>query len=124
MSICPYLMQDSGVKSRNLGCQAKKAGELVFCWNLFASSGVGYKNLCPRVWRICLEANKRAIHISLSLSRHDWYYELPDIKVEKPKSDVRLIDGQMVEDVVPVLATFQLAGPMEIWIYDAKDMGL
>ncbi|XP_073307032.1 protein TUNICAMYCIN INDUCED 1-like [Primulina huaijiensis] len=53
------------------------------------------------------------------------YVDLPIFQMEdpsKPRYENRLVEGRRLDDQMPVLAPFQLAGPMELWIQDAKDM--
>ncbi|XP_073314168.1 protein TUNICAMYCIN INDUCED 1 [Primulina huaijiensis] len=53
------------------------------------------------------------------------YVDLPIFQMEDPRKpgyENRLVDRRRLDDQMPVLAPFQLAGPMELWIQDAKDM--
>lgn len=54
------------------------------------------------------------------------YVDLPIFQMEdpsKPGYENGLVDRRRLDDdQMPVLAPFQLAGPMELWIQDAKDM--
>lgn len=56
---------------------------------------------------------------------HRWeYVDLPIFRTAhvKPGEENGLVETKQVDDNLPVLAPFQLAGPMELWIQDAKDM--
>ncbi|GMN52452.1 hypothetical protein TIFTF001_021603 [Ficus carica] len=51
------------------------------------------------------------------------YADLPIFRMEKPADDTGIVERSRLESgLPPVLAPFQLAGPMELWIQDAKDM--
>ncbi|KDO67937.1 hypothetical protein CISIN_1g019224mg [Citrus sinensis] len=50
------------------------------------------------------------------------YVDLPIFRVEEPGGQNWLVEKRKLDDGLPVLAPFQLAGPMELWIQDAKDM--
>ncbi|XP_051144272.1 uncharacterized protein LOC127260553 [Andrographis paniculata] len=53
------------------------------------------------------------------------YVDLPIFQAEDPIKQSNkngLVESKQVDDQMPVLAPFQLAGPMELWIQDAKDM--
>ncbi|GAB4838381.1 Protein TUNICAMYCIN INDUCED 1 [Ancistrocladus abbreviatus] len=73
-----------------------------------------------------VEIDDKVLPFKLLEDVNRWeYVDLPIFRIEEPKSSENgLIDRRMLENVVPVLAPFQLAGPMEIWIQDAKDMRL
>ncbi|KAL3843818.1 hypothetical protein ACJIZ3_001221 [Penstemon smallii] len=49
-------------------------------------------------------------------------WEYVDLPLFRPGEENGLVDKQQLDDSLPVLAPFQLAGPMELWIQDAKDM--
>ncbi|KAK6121004.1 hypothetical protein DH2020_045251 [Rehmannia glutinosa] len=53
------------------------------------------------------------------------YVDLPIFQMEhsvKQGQKNGLVDRKQLDDQMPVLAPFQLAGPMELWIQDAQDM--
>jgi hypothetical protein len=50
------------------------------------------------------------------------YVDLPIFRVDESRDKNGLVKPENKDDGLPVLAPFQLAGPMEIWIQDAKDM--
>lgn len=54
------------------------------------------------------------------------YVDLPIFRVEEPgrppSGKNLLVESRKSDPGLPVLAPFQLAGPMELWIQDAKDM--
>lgn len=53
------------------------------------------------------------------------YVDLPIFQMEDPNKlgfENGLVDRRRLDEQMPVLAPFQLAGPMELWIQDAKDM--
>ncbi|KAH7867436.1 hypothetical protein Vadar_033366 [Vaccinium darrowii] len=55
------------------------------------------------------------------------YVDLPIFREEglvRSGDENGLVERQRTESGLPVLAPFQLAGPMELWIQDAKDMRL
>ena len=52
-------------------------------------------------------------------------WDYVDLPIFRPVVDENgLIESRKSDHVLPVLAPFQLAGPMELWIQDAKDMRL
>ncbi|CAK9145014.1 unnamed protein product [Ilex paraguariensis] len=75
-----------------------------------------------------VEVDNRVLPFKLLEDVNRWeFVDLPIFQVEDPKrSGVGngLIGRQKLDDGLPVLAPFQLAGPMELWIQDAKDMRL
>lgn len=56
------------------------------------------------------------------------YVDLPIFRVVKgevnPDHENALVERRNLDDGLPELAPFQLAGPMELWIQDAKDVRL
>ncbi|KAL1557862.1 Protein TUNICAMYCIN INDUCED 1 [Salvia divinorum] len=53
------------------------------------------------------------------------YVDLPIFQTAhsvRPGEETGLVETKKFDDTMPVLAPFQLAGPMELWIQDAKDM--
>ncbi|KAL8553468.1 hypothetical protein ACS0TY_001962 [Phlomoides rotata] len=48
------------------------------------------------------------------------YVDLPIFQMEHHENG--LVEKKQFDDTMPVLAPFQLAGPMELWIQDGKDM--
>ncbi|CAH8363341.1 unnamed protein product [Eruca vesicaria subsp. sativa] len=80
-----------------------------------------------------LEIDKKVLPIKLLEDVNRWeYVDLPIFQVEQPNGGVDenglvpMSDEKKKKsgDVSPVLAPFQLAGPMELWIQDANDMRL
>ncbi|KAL0863053.1 hypothetical protein Bca101_042171 [Brassica carinata] len=79
-----------------------------------------------------LEIDNKVLPIKLLEDVNRWeYVDLPIFQVERP--DGAVDENGLVPvrnkkkksgDVSPVLAPFQLAGPMELWIQDANDMRL
>ncbi|OMO75329.1 hypothetical protein CCACVL1_16219 [Corchorus capsularis] len=74
-----------------------------------------------------LEIDKKVIPFRLLEDVNRWeYVDLPIFRVEepaKPGIENGLVEHKSNSDNgLPVLAPFQLAGPMELWIQDAKDM--
>ncbi|KAL9251145.1 TUNICAMYCIN INDUCED 1-like protein [Drosera capensis] len=74
-----------------------------------------------------IEIDDKVLPFKLLEDVNRWeYVDLPIFRVEDPVRDGvenGLVERRRVqEDVVPVLAPFQLAGPMEIWIQDGQDM--
>ncbi|OMO92144.1 hypothetical protein COLO4_17837 [Corchorus olitorius] len=74
-----------------------------------------------------LEIDKKVIPFRLLEDVNRWeYVDLPIFRVEepaKPGIENGLVEHKSRSDNgLPVLAPFQLAGPMELWIQDAKDM--
>ncbi|KAK6945897.1 hypothetical protein RJ641_013441, partial [Dillenia turbinata] len=74
-----------------------------------------------------VEIDNKVFPFKLLEDVNKWeYVDLPLFRMESPvvggeeKGLVERREG--VDDALPVLAPFQLAGPMEIWIQDAKDM--
>ncbi|KAI9091651.1 hypothetical protein K1719_028094 [Acacia pycnantha] len=53
------------------------------------------------------------------------YVDLPIFRVDEPVragKEKGLVEKRSSDNELPVLALFQLAGPMELWLQDAKDM--
>ncbi|XVE67383.1 hypothetical protein DITRI_Ditri08aG0155900 [Diplodiscus trichospermus] len=74
-----------------------------------------------------IEMDKKVIPFKLLEDVNRWeYVDLPIFRVEEPASPGDkngLVEQKRIPDNgLPVLAPFQLAGPMELWIQDAKDM--
>ncbi|KAL2460355.1 hypothetical protein Adt_43775 [Abeliophyllum distichum] len=68
-----------------------------------------------------VEIDNKVLPFKLLEDVNRWeYVDLPIFRVED--SGNGLMERQRLEDPMPVLAPFQLAGPMELWIQDAKDM--
>lgn len=76
-----------------------------------------------------VEIDNKVLPVKLLEDVKRWeYVDLPIFRVEKPVKpgeENGLIERKMMEENMgPVLAPFQLAGPMELWIQDAKHMRL
>lgn len=74
-----------------------------------------------------IEVDNQVLPFKLLEDVNKWeYVDLPIFRVEdQVKADEKaLIESRKMDVLTPVLAPFQLAGPMEIWIQDAKDMRL
>lgn len=74
-----------------------------------------------------VEIDKKVLPLKLIEDVKRWeYVDLPIFRVVKGdvKHDVdnALVERRGLDDGLPVLAPFQLAGPMELWIHDAKDV--
>ncbi|XP_054777459.1 protein TUNICAMYCIN INDUCED 1 [Prosopis cineraria] len=73
-----------------------------------------------------LEIDQKVIPFKLLEDVNRWdYVDLPIFRVEEPiqpGEEKGLVEKRSSGDRLPVLAPFQLAGPMELWIQDAKDM--
>ncbi|KAJ8572474.1 hypothetical protein K7X08_008985 [Anisodus acutangulus] len=69
-----------------------------------------------------VEIDKKVIPLKLLEDVHKWeFVDLPIFRVERSEEN-GLVEKERLENQVPVLAPFTLAGPMELWIQDAKDM--
>ncbi|OIT27708.1 PREDICTED: uncharacterized protein LOC109213585 [Nicotiana attenuata] len=69
-----------------------------------------------------VEIDKKVIPLKLLEDVHRWeFVDLPIFRVERGEEN-GLVERRRLENQVPVLAPFTLAGPMELWIQDAKDM--
>lgn len=79
-------------------------------------------------YELDIEIDNKVLPFKLLEDVHRWdYVDLPIFQVEDPVKDGeenQLVDKQKFDKALPVLAPFQLAGPMELWIQDAKDMRL
>lgn len=73
-----------------------------------------------------VEIDDKVLPFKLLEDVNKWdYVDLPIFRVEdsvNPKEKSGLVEKRQMDQQVPVLAPFQLAGPMELWIQDAKDM--
>ncbi|KAH7575498.1 hypothetical protein JRO89_XS02G0123700 [Xanthoceras sorbifolium] len=71
-----------------------------------------------------VEIDKKVLPFRLLEDVNRWdYVDLPLFRVENSVgSENGLVEKQKVDKGLPILAPFQLAGPMELWIQDAKDM--
>ncbi|PPS08054.1 hypothetical protein GOBAR_AA12599 [Gossypium barbadense] len=74
-----------------------------------------------------IEIDNKVIPFKLLEDVNRWeYVDLPIFRVEEPARpgvENGLVEHKRISDNgLPVLAPFQLAGPMELWIQDAKDM--
>ncbi|KAM7474794.1 hypothetical protein LguiB_022037 [Lonicera macranthoides] len=73
-----------------------------------------------------VEIDNKVIPFKLLEDVNRWeYVDLPIFRVDdtlKSGEENGLLERRSSNDGFPVLAPFQLAGPMEIWIQDAKDM--
>ncbi|XP_071691662.1 protein TUNICAMYCIN INDUCED 1-like [Rutidosis leptorrhynchoides] len=76
-----------------------------------------------------VEIDDKVLPFKLLEDVHKWeYVDLPIFQMEDRASDAGddngLVEKKASGETLPVLAPFQLAGPMELWIQDAKDMRL
>ncbi|KAK4424286.1 hypothetical protein Salat_1622000 [Sesamum alatum] len=73
-----------------------------------------------------VEIDNKVLPFKLLEDVNRWeYVDLPIFQMEppaKPGEENGLVERKNLDDQMPVLAPFQLAGPMELWIQDAKDM--
>ncbi|KAL5561110.1 hypothetical protein UlMin_030857 [Ulmus minor] len=74
-----------------------------------------------------VEVDKKILPVKLMEDVNKWdYVDLPIFRVEepiRPGDENGIVEKRKLESgLPPVLAPFQLAGPMELWIQDAKDM--
>lgn len=70
-----------------------------------------------------IEIDDKVLPFKLLEDVNRWeYVDLPIFRVEDNVNG--LVDNKGLREKLPVLAPFQLAGPMELWIQDAKDMRL
>ncbi|KAL0365255.1 UNVERIFIED_CONTAM: hypothetical protein Sangu_0623100 [Sesamum angustifolium] len=73
-----------------------------------------------------VEIDNKVLPFKLLEDVNRWeYVELPIFQMEHPvKSGEEngLLEKRQLDDQMPALAPFQLSGPMELWIQDAKDM--
>ncbi|KAL3515422.1 hypothetical protein ACH5RR_022324 [Cinchona calisaya] len=69
-----------------------------------------------------IEIDNKVVPFKLLEDVNKWeYVDLPIFRADRAVKN-GLLERQKLDDQLPVLAPFQLAGPMEIWIQDAKDM--
>uniref|UniRef100_A0A5B7B7C6 Tunicamycin induced 1 n=1 Tax=Davidia involucrata TaxID=16924 RepID=A0A5B7B7C6_DAVIN len=75
-----------------------------------------------------VEIDNKVLPVKLLEDVSRWeYVDLPIFRVEdsvRSGEENGLVERRKLENGLPVLAPFQLAGPMELWIQDAKDMRL
>ncbi|KAJ7968363.1 Tunicamycin induced 1 [Quillaja saponaria] len=73
-----------------------------------------------------VEIDNKVLPFKLLEDVNRWeYVDLPIFRVEEPgtpREENGLVKKRDSANGLPVLAPFQLAGPMELWIQDAKDM--
>ncbi|KAL0422482.1 UNVERIFIED_CONTAM: hypothetical protein Slati_3271100 [Sesamum latifolium] len=73
-----------------------------------------------------VEIDNKVLPFKLLEDVNRWeYVDLPIFQMEypvRPGEENGLLEKRQFDDQMPVLAPFQLAGPMELWIQDAKDM--
>lgn len=73
-----------------------------------------------------VEVDNKVFPFKLLEDVNRWeFVDLPIFRVEdpiRPGDENGLVEQKKDDNGSPVLAPFQLAGPMEIWIQDAKDM--
>lgn len=66
-----------------------------------------------------VEIDNKVVPLKLLEDVNRWeYVDLPVFRMDNSENGVLKAD----DDQIPVLAPFQLSGPMELWIQDAKDM--
>ncbi|KAK4799010.1 hypothetical protein SAY86_024375 [Trapa natans] len=79
-------------------------------------------------YELDIEINNKVLPFKLLEDVHRWeYVDLPIFRMDDSVlygEENQLIEKQKFDKALPVLAPFQLAGPMELWIQDAKDMRL
>ncbi|KAA8536324.1 hypothetical protein F0562_028802 [Nyssa sinensis] len=75
-----------------------------------------------------VEIDNKVLPVKLLEDVSRWeYVDLPIFRVEdsmRSGEENGLVERRKLDNGLPVLAPFQLAGPMELWIRDAKDMRL
>ncbi|KAH6813486.1 tunicamycin induced protein [Perilla frutescens var. frutescens] len=70
-----------------------------------------------------VEIDNKVMPFKLLEDVNSWeFVDLPIFQTVKPGEENGLVEAKQFDDKMPVLAPFQLAGPMELWIQDAKDM--
>ncbi|KAK2659401.1 hypothetical protein Ddye_005934 [Dipteronia dyeriana] len=71
-----------------------------------------------------VEVDKKVLPFRLMEDVNRWeYVDLPLFRDDQSLGGEKgLVEKRKADDGLPVLAPFQLAGPMELWIQDAKDM--
>lgn len=77
-------------------------------------------------YELDLEIDNKVLPFKLLEDVHRWdYVDLPIFQMEdsiRAGEENQLVEKRKIDQALPVLAPFQLAGPMELWIQDAKDM--
>lgn len=69
-----------------------------------------------------VEIDNKVVPLKLLEDVKRWeFVDLPIFRVERGEEN-GLVERRTLENQLPVLAPFTLAGPMELWIQDAKDM--
>ncbi|XP_060168017.1 protein TUNICAMYCIN INDUCED 1 [Lycium barbarum] len=69
-----------------------------------------------------VEIDNKIIPLKLLEDVNRWeFVDLPIFRVQQGEEN-GLVERRRLENELPVLAPFTLAGPMELWIQDAKDM--
>ncbi|XP_059647931.1 protein TUNICAMYCIN INDUCED 1-like [Cornus florida] len=72
-----------------------------------------------------VQFDNKVLPVKLLEDVNRWeFVDLPIFRVEDSSKENALVEKHKLEKGLPVLAPFQLAGPMELWIQDAKDMRL
>ncbi|CAH9079763.1 unnamed protein product [Cuscuta europaea] len=72
-----------------------------------------------------VEIDDKVLPLKLLEDVNRWeYVELPIFRVQNPAEENGLVEKNKLERETPVLAPFTLAGPMELWVQDAKNMRL
>ncbi|PSS19279.1 hypothetical protein CEY00_Acc11324 [Actinidia chinensis var. chinensis] len=106
---------------KGLGCQAE---DFKISWFDLRDALVGQSV----VYEFDVEIGNKVVPLKLLEDVNRWeYVDLPIFRkkdVLKSDEENGLVERRKMESVLPVLAPFQLAGPMELWIQDAKDMRL
>lgn len=70
-----------------------------------------------------VEIDKKVLPLKLMEDVKRWeYVDLPIFRVVKDEVENALVEKRRLDEGLPELAPFQLAGPMELWIQDAKDV--
>ncbi|KAG8368573.1 hypothetical protein BUALT_Bualt15G0059600 [Buddleja alternifolia] len=73
-----------------------------------------------------VEIDNKVMPFKLLEDVNRWeYVDLPIFRMEhpvRPGEENGVLERRQLDDQMPVLAPFQLAGPMELWIQDANDM--
>ncbi|GAV65122.1 hypothetical protein CFOL_v3_08637, partial [Cephalotus follicularis] len=70
-----------------------------------------------------VEIDNKVLPLKLLEDVNRWeYVDLPIFRMARPGEENGLVEKPKLDNGLPVLAPFQLAGPMELWIQDAKDM--
>ncbi|KAK1359151.1 Tunicamycin induced protein [Heracleum sosnowskyi] len=70
-----------------------------------------------------VEIDKKVLPLKLIEDVKRWEnVDLPIFRVVKGEADKALVEKRGLDEGLPELAPFQLAGPMELWIQDAKDV--